>query len=692
MANRYLKAAGGNWTAAGTWSATGSGGVDSAGPPTAADNCILEAGSGNVTIDSGAVCRSIDCTSGTGSYAGTITGVASINLTIGDATAGAGNVALKFSGTTTYTVAANSGFNFISTSTTQQTVDFASKTNLGNALFNGVGGSWILGSNYSTAGGTTLTSGTLNTNGFTVSCISSFTVGSSTLARTLTLGSSTINITGAGAWNGATVTNLTVTANTGTVNMSGASAVFNGSNFNWNGLSLNLTGSGQASVVGQCTLANLTRIGTAIKTDSLLTSGAGPTITGTLTLTGNSVTNRLIHQTATPGNTTNVTAAAVSITNVDFMDVAAAGAAIPWTGTSLGNCLGCSNITFDTPVTQTRTGANFSWSNVGLWTSRVPLPQDPVIVSSGATGAIGIDMPRIGASVDYTGFAGTASISTANTIFGNLTYSTGMTLAGTATTTLGGRSTHTLTTAGKTLLQGVTINAPGGTYNLQDAYNATARLTVSAGTFNSNDFNLSISSAAATYVFAGTSSFVNLGTSTWTHLGTATNPISATLPAANFSGASSTLVIGSTLATQRTPIFTSGISLGTLTYTVAGSTGGLLPSNGSLTIGTLNFSDASNARTLTITSTSTLTILNAFNVNGTPGNLITINSTVPGSAATLSKSSGSVSSDYLSIQDSTATGGASWYAGTHSVNVSNNTGWFFTAPSSTGWFTILPNL
>jgi hypothetical protein len=36
--------------------------------------------------------------------------------------------------------------------------------------------------------------------------------------------------------------------------------------------------------------------------------------------------------------------------------------------------------------------------------------------------------------------------------------------------------------------------------------------------------------------------------------------------------------------------------------------------------------------------------------------------------------------DYLSIKDSNATGGAAWYAGTHSTNVSNNLGWTFTAP------------
>jgi hypothetical protein len=39
-----------------------------------------------------------------------------------------------------------------------------------------------------------------------------------------------------------------------------------------------------------------------------------------------------------------------------------------------------------------------------------------------------------------------------------------------------------------------------------------------------------------------------------------------------------------------------------------------------------------------------------------------------------------VSVGFLSIRDSNATGGAGWYAGTTSTNVSNNLGWIFTAP------------
>ena len=76
-------------------------------------------------------------------------------------------------------------------------------------------------------------------------------------------------------------------------------------------------------------------------------------------------------------------------------------------------------------------------------------------------------------------------------------------------------------------------------------------------------------------------------------------------------------------------------------------------------------------------STQTVT---GFTLSGTLGNLVTINSTTPGTQFNLSRAFGTVSVAYLNIQDSNATGGASWYADTTSFNVSNNTGWIFTAP------------
>jgi flagellar hook assembly protein FlgD len=81
------------------------------------------------------------------------------------------------------------------------------------------------------------------------------------------------------------------------------------------------------------------------------------------------------------------------------------------------------------------------------------------------------------------------------------------------------------------------------------------------------------------------------------------------------------------------------------------------------------------ASTITFTAGTTTTVTN-FNLDGTAGNLVTINSSVPGTQFTLYKASGTVNSSYLLIQDSNATGNAMWNAndGTN-VNSGNNTGW-----------------
>lgn len=81
------------------------------------------------------------------------------------------------------------------------------------------------------------------------------------------------------------------------------------------------------------------------------------------------------------------------------------------------------------------------------------------------------------------------------------------------------------------------------------------------------------------------------------------------------------------------------------------------------------------ASTITFTAGTTTTVT-SFTLAGTTGNLVTINSTVPGTQFTLYKDSGTVNASYLQIQDSNATGNAVWNAldGTN-TNLGNNTGW-----------------
>lgn len=669
MTARVGSAAGGTraWTDPLTWTPNGT--------PVAGDDLTLDGTSGNVTIDTGAVARSLDCTG----YTGTLTHSAGVTLTLGDGTAGAGNVALKLVAGMTYTINTGSLINFASTSATQQTITSGGKTMRSIGIV-GTGSSYVLTAANTLTGSFTLAAGTFDTGNF--ACTWDLVIISGATAKTLTLGSSAIAITGvSGASATVTGSNITFTANTAVMTFSGSSAGLSGA-FNWNGLSVVFTSAvSDARLVNGPTVNNVTVNGVATKAGQFRIFTGNPAITGTLTVTGNSATNRVLFSSGTTGTPQTVTVGtAVSLSNVDFQDITAAGAAGTWTGTSMGNALGNSNITFDAPTTQTHTAsAGGNWSDVTKWTSRVPLPQDNVIVDVNTTGTLTADMPRLGADVTFTGFAGTFTLGNAIATYGSLVLAAGMTLSGVFATTLSGRSAHVLTSSGKTFINNVNIAAPGGTYTLSDAFSQTGSggLAVNNGTLDGSTNNVNV---IAPFFVTSPGAILNMGTGTWTMTFTTAGTPWNFASTATLNNSSGSTIIYSSAATAARTFAGGGKTYGTLTYTVAGSTGSLTIT-GANTFGTINFSDVTNARSLLFTAATTTTVTGAFNVVGTVGKLMTVDSAT---AATHTLSTGGmVSTDYLNIANSTATGG-SWYAGANSVNAGGNTGWIFTAPPAAG--------
>ena len=669
-ATRTISNAGGNWDSTGTW-------VEAA-VPTSADDVVATGTSGNVTINVAASARSVDLTG----YVGNLTHNSAITLSIGDATAGTGNIALKFVAGMTYTLGSvtTSAINFISTSATQQTITTGGKT-LGNWTINGAGSSYLL-SDANTVGSTstvTLTAGTLNTNGQTCSW-GLFNTNNSNI-RTLTLGASNITITGGvgNVWSAQTNTNLTIATNTATVTLSGAGVTFQAGdvgNVNWNGLSLVLSGSGGVAINGG-KYANLTRTGTAAKGDSLILYNS-PTVTGTLNLNGNSSTNRILVYGNAFGSsrTFTITGATVSASNVDFRDITLSVSTdlSAITGGS-GNSGGNSGITFTTAATQTYTGGTGSWSDVTKWTSRVPLPQDDVVMSGVTGGTITADMPRLGKSIDWTGASGspTWSLGTSVTNYGSLTLISGMTFSGAQTWAFGGRGSFTLTSAGKSFPSDETIAMVGGTLTLQDAASfgsgSTGNFTLANGTFSANGHNV----GSGKMILNGTASrTMNMGSGTWTLSVSNTGNLTfyaTTATNLTYNSDTSTLVFSNTDSSAKT---LSG-SLIHHNVSVAGGGSGAFLVTGSNTFNTLTIGAP---KTVTFTSGTTQTVSN-FVAVGTAGNIITINSSSGGSAATLSDTSGINIFGYCSIQDITVSGGASFKAYNNCTNVSGNTGWKF---------------
>ena len=280
-------------------------------------------------------------------------------------------------------------------------------------------------------------------------------------------------------------------------------------------------------------------------------------------------------------------------------------------------------------------------------------------------------------NINFTGFAGTIS-STLQTVYGDVNFGStiGLFSGGQAWTFASTSATpRTITTNGMTIEIPLTFDGVGGKWVLQDALTVGSTRAVNH-TNGTLDLNGKTFTAGATYnVNAGTKDLTfNGGTILLVGTGTVwsnTAPTNFTTTAGTGTG-----TISLTAATAKT--FAGGGS----TYNCTLNQGGL----GTLTItGANTFNNITNTvqpATVTFQSSTTTTFLSGFNLNGTAGNLVTINSSTSGAQATLSKASGIVSVNYCSIQDSNATGGAAWYAGANSTNVSNNTGWIFTAPPS----------
>lgn len=117
------------------------------------------------------------------------------------------------------------------------------------------------------------------------------------------------------------------------------------------------------------------------------------------------------------------------------------------------------------------------------------------------------------------------------------------------------------------------------------------------------------------------------------------------------------------------------------TFWINGSGTGEYTISGSNTYGMFKIDTSPNTVKFTNGTTQTVT---DWQVNGNGSNsLITLKSTNDGSTWNLSKSSDSITSYFLSLRDSVASGGASFYA-LNSSNISGNNGWSFYSPSYGG--------
>ena len=424
------------------------------------------------------------------------------------------------------------------------------------------------------------------------------------------------------------------------------------------------------------------------KTCSLLLGTSASLNLNGKTVSGNSSINRVLLNSSIIGTAKTITVASGTFANADFRDITFSSASnldlSAITGLS-GNCGGNSItgggtvLTFTTAVDQhwiAATGGD--WSDVTKWTSRVPLPQDNVYFDNAfsASQTVTADMPRIGKSIDWTGATGTPTLaltSTGNTRYGSLTLISGMTLTVTQTQTFEGRGSFTLTSAGKSF-GAVTVAMFGGTLTLQDAYTGTGTLTLNNGTFIDNGFSVSIT------IFSSSNSNVRTITKTGTWTLTSTGTIWTTATATNLTlSDTGTISITDTSATSKT-FAGGGKTYNNISITGGGS--GAVIFTGANTFNKITV--AGGTKTITLPGSTTTTLVSGDGLgNGT--NVITFNASA--GSATLSKTSGVLSWDYVSLTNIPSTGGATFYAGTNSTDGGGNTGWNFTNAPPSGLLT-----
>jgi len=212
MATRTISPLGGNWNAATAW-------VEAA-VPTAADDVVATASSGNLTVNVASACRSMDLNG----WTQTLTMDA--NLSIGTSTPGPGNVALRLAAG--LPVEGIGTIRLTSTNGAVQTVH-PQGAEFANLTINGAGSSYRLVGPLALTEGLTLTVGDFDADGWTVTAL--FVEAAGAGARTVTLGSGLWTIAGEGYWDFGGVENMTLVAAGRTILFTGG----DGFNLGFNG-------------------------------------------------------------------------------------------------------------------------------------------------------------------------------------------------------------------------------------------------------------------------------------------------------------------------------------------------------------------------------------------------------------------------------------------------------------------------
>lgn len=514
---RYWVGGTGNWSDTARWS-TSSGGAGGASVPRSHDDVVFDSLSNATTYT--ATVNAV--TGGIRMKSLTIAGPLVGNVTLAGSTAMVGihgNVTLPATGLTrTYTGAITLSSNSTGLTFTTNGVTLASAITV-----NGVDCGWSLGSALNNGTSSlVITNGSFNCSTYNLTCGS--IISNVSNSCTIDFGSSTISVANNVSF-GTTETNranLTVTAGTSQINCSNQNVTFSGNNQTFYNVSFTTTSSnGTITFEGANSFNNLSFTGITSAGLKIISVTANQTVTGTLTFSaGTNATMRHFCRSNTIGTTRTITAAAVSMTDVDFRDITISGAAAPASGTRIGDCKGNSGITFTAAANKYwNLAAGGNWGGAIGWATssggtpainNFPLAQDACFfeatgLNSGATVTVNQSY-NIGTIDMSARTANTMTMATGTTtpaIYGNWVNGTGTTLTGTGRMTFSGRGSQTVANVGKTFTQPFTVDSPTGSVTLQDAFTTSVAtsgaLQLISGVFDAAGYNVTLSSTSSSF-------------------------------------------------------------------------------------------------------------------------------------------------------------------------------------------------
>ena len=670
----------GNWNDSTKWSLS-SGGTSASTVPTSADSVVFDSlsNSTSYTVTINAVSRCANLTV-SGPASGTITiGGTSDWLVTGDIAIASVGVSMTHTGSiylsgtgTTKTIAAG-----VSLSSNIQIWGISTQLQLGSALtcnfFICLRGSFSTSSNnYS------LSVGILDSSNFTS-------------PRQLYLNASTITVRNGGGVFSINSRLLTFNAENANITFTAPGAItMSTGGFVYNNISYTSNFSVSPAISGGGTFNNITITRQTINsTVQTLTLDTNTVINGTLDFSpSTSPIRRYFVKSSIVGNPITLTVS--NITNavdVDFKDIVIAGTASPLSGTRLGNCGGNTNITFSAPKTVyfASTGtSNFSsaWSftDAGVADNDAfPLAQDTAIFtanrpSSGSTITMDAwyNIGTLDMSARTTNTVTLTMNSVLPSLYGDFILGSGVTPSGNATITFSGTSTQNIVTSNKNIPYPIVINTSTGSVNLQDSLTTSAAITLTRGTFNTNNYNVTQASSAFTITSSTLNRSVNIGSSYWTigstglSNGNSTNLSITGNGVLNFVGTGTKDFSGSSFGIYCPDLTVNVGAIGTLSF---------IGNN------TLKSITSSHTGSATISIGATLLILTGeFSAKGSSGSQLIISATSAAGGTILYTGTQQFVTpstvNYLNLTNITVLPTDKWYAGLNSTNTGSY-GWIF---------------